>query len=64
MNKFKEVRGSKSNTRFLRGFAQPAYIHASKLTIPEDITIQTLQSKVSKSLRLTSKMSMDLCNER
>ena len=64
MNNFKEVRGNKSNTRFLRGSGQPAYIHASKLTMLEDITIQTLQSKVLKSLRLTSKRSMDLCNER
>ena len=42
MNKVKEIREKKANTKFLRGSAKPAYVHASKQTEFEDSTIQNL----------------------
>lgn len=44
MNKFKEEREKKTNTRFLRGSAELAYVHASKQIALYDSTIQALQA--------------------
>ena len=48
--------------RFLHGLANFAYVHASKLTEIKDFTIQVLHPKSSKSLQLTSKVSIHLYN--
>ena len=64
MNKFKEIWEKKANTKFLRGSAKPAYIHASKQTELDCSTIQALQSKASGSLQLTFRVSINIYNLR